>query len=233
MPSPSKQAKFPVPQNVIELNKQEPFGKGGNRLCFVHPDDPSCCLKILQEHATPTKRRVKKRWLGRLRPLSSFDENLQELRALELCHERFAPSVLRHLPRSRGLFETDYGTAHGVDLIRDEDGRISQTMEQYVWENGLDSLMVEAINRIRQDWKHDIPSTRDLLPHNLLIKRVMGESSLILIDGYGRPKRFFSAFKDSPAVAFEKLSDRIATILDRKSRRETPKLRITQLNRTR
>ena len=32
---------------MINLDDITPFAEGGNRMCFVHPDNPSRCLKVV------------------------------------------------------------------------------------------------------------------------------------------------------------------------------------------
>ena len=32
---------------MINLDEVTPFAEGGNRMCFVHPDNPNRCLKVI------------------------------------------------------------------------------------------------------------------------------------------------------------------------------------------
>ncbi|MEE4252626.1 MAG: hypothetical protein V2I50_01140, partial [Desulfuromusa sp.] len=61
---------------MIQLQTIEPFARGGNRLCFVHPEDSRLCIKVRRPDFTLEDRRRKKGFPKNLRPLSSFDDNL-------------------------------------------------------------------------------------------------------------------------------------------------------------
>lgn len=218
---------------TIQLHPQEPFSKGGNRLCFVHPDDPNRCLKVFQERGRPKQRRVRKGLLGYFRPLSAFDENLQEFQALSIFHHRYPVEITRHLPMTYGLVKTDLGLAHAMELIRDNDGKISQTLEQYIWEHGLDEPLISALKDFKSDWGQCSPNTRDLLPHNLLVRK-QDVFTLFLIDGYGRHKRYQRVrIKNASAQRrIARLEGRIESILESIRAKEPPKPRIHQIKRS-
>lgn len=234
MGSQHKQANFPMQTKAIPLQMHEPFSMGGNRLCFVHPDDPDCCLKVYQPRGRPEERRQRKGWIGYLRPLSTYDENLQEHRALTQLHEALDAVVTQHLPRSKGLAQTDLGEAHAMQLIRDHDGKISQTLEQYIWERGIDSTAQEALHEFGSHWIQGAPTTRDLLPHNLLMQRFPDSARLILVDGFGRPRMSrFRHLLGSKAQTkhLKRLDQRLEEVMLRKNRGDSPKKRIGQLQR--
>lgn len=219
---------------VLEISGLKPFSKGGNRLCFVHPERPDRCLKVLTAESAPQKKRLEKGWIGKLRPLTAFDENLQEAAVLAGFFQRFPATATRHLPRSYGIVTTDLGSAHETDLIRDDDNRISQTLEQYLWHDGVDATVEAASLEFRNDWEKKAPSTRCLLPHNIVIQITQHCPRLILIDGFGR-KSIVNTLKCSfPATnkrALEELNHRIQTVLQRRASAMEPKPRISQLNR--
>ena len=184
---------------AIELKRQKPFASGGNRLCFRHPENPERCLKVLLANRTPEIRRAEKRFPANLRPLSTYDENLVEFITLNYLHDNYPSEITRHLPRSFGLVETDLGTAHETELVCDSDGRIAQTLEQYVWKNGMNSTVKKAIRIFKKDWSNKPPNTRDLIPHNFVIKLDVESAHLILIDGFGRKPKFRVPFADTLA----------------------------------
>jgi hypothetical protein len=220
---------------TIQLKETLPFSQGGNRLCFVHPDNPDRCLKVLTEASKPERRRAEKGLLGRLRPLHAFDENQQEHMALNTLWSQFNESVTCHLPKTYGIPSTDMGPAHEMDLIRDEDGRIAQTLEQYLWNIGRDEPLKQAIDTFCADWLSNAPNTRALLPHNIVIQSKNLSLNLVLIDGYGR-----NPASCSPRVwhnwrtqsIFEQLNRRVETVLQRKQNDEAPKPRISILKRS-
>lgn len=222
-----------MPPETIQLSKQNPFSKGGNRLCFVHPDDPHCCLKVFQERGRPEQRRARKGFLGRFRPLSSFDENLQEYLALQDFHSHFPGEITRHLPQTHGMVDTDLGPAHAMELIRDQDGKISQTLEQYIWQHGIDDRLSLALESFKADWQKNAPTTRELLPHNLLVQ-ISETATLFLIDGYGRKKHFQRLlFKNTSSKRrLTQLNQRINIVLKNRNQKKPPKPRIHQIDRS-
>ncbi|WP_269526181.1 YrbL family protein [Coraliomargarita parva] len=218
----------------IQLSNTDYFSKGGNRLCYVSPETPNICLKVHQEHRTPELRRRRKSWWGRLKPLARYDENLQEYVSLGYLHSHLPHAARQHLPETYGLVSTDLGQAHATELIRDQDGKISQTIEQYIWENGMDSKIREALARFREAWLAGGAPTRDLLPHNLLLQLGQASNRIVLIDGYGRPEAWRPGPKFSPKHAAKRLKGlqrRIELVLERKASQEGPKGRLSNLNR--
>ena len=112
---------------------------------------------------------------------------------------------------------------------------ISQTLEQYLWHHGLDSIAASAVDTFLQDWSIQPPFTRDLIPHNLVIQLHSKNTRLILIDGLGRQTRK-SSYKDWKARrAFTRRKDnlmqRVQTVLQRKENNEAPKKRLLYLKR--
>lgn len=220
-------------QKCIEISQSEPFSKGGNRLCFVSPSNPNVCLKVHQIDRTPKHRRQRKSFPANIRPLSFYDENRQEHRSLLRHFKDFPQTICQHLPTSYGMVETDLGTAHAMELVRDSDGLISQTVELYIWENGLDATIKNALNTFKEHWLSAPPRSRDLLPHNLVLRKSSTESTIIIIDGYGRhPKSIlFGYARESKTIQrFDKLNQRIEEVLRRRAS-NSPKERLSNLNR--
>jgi hypothetical protein len=233
-PDPSSSTEPAPSGSLILLQSLVPFSKGGNRLCFVHPDAADTCLKVDQDHRTPAMKRRRKGFPGNLRPLRYYDENLQECRALETLHRQYPQALTRHLPRTFGLIETDQGLAHSMDLIRDEDGLISETVERILWRQGMDPLLERALDEFRRDWLNAAPPSRDLLPHNLLLRKAAGKGTVMLVDGYGRPGglRLPLFLRRRRALdKLQKLDERIGMVLRRKREGESPKERIGHLQR--
>ncbi len=48
---------------MLQLKTEEAFAKGGNRLCFVHPQDPSLCVKVRRPDFTLADLRKKRAFL--------------------------------------------------------------------------------------------------------------------------------------------------------------------------
>ena len=221
---------------IIVLKDQEFFASGGNRLCFRHPKNSESCLKVIRPNRTPAIRRAEKRFPANLRPLSAYDENRVELVTLNYLHSNYPSQITRHLPRSFGLVKTDLGTAHETELICNSDGRISQTLEQYIWGNGMNSTVKQAIRIFKKDWSTKPPNTRDLIPHNFVIKLDAESAHLILIDGFGKRPKFRFPFADKLAKLrlkrrLKNFDYRVQLITKRKLAGNGPMHRINNLKR--
>ncbi|MGJ8653976.1 MAG: YrbL family protein [Opitutaceae bacterium] len=217
----------------IQLSDLKPFSKGGNRLCFVSPKDSNVCLKVHQADRSPELRRQRKSFPANLRPVAFFDENQQEYASLKRHFDAFPAAICRHLPKTYGMVDTDLGTAHAMELIRDEDGLISLTLELYVWNNGIDERIAKALENFKTDWMTAPPRSRDILPHNLVVRQTAETANIIIIDGYGRkPKSSLLgvASKQKTQDRFDKLDQRLNEVIRRKSEND-PKARLESLNR--
>ena len=65
---------------MINLQGVKPFAEGGNRICFIHPDDKSLCLKVSKQEVIK-KMYSKAPCYKKLRSEKSFDDNLREEKA--------------------------------------------------------------------------------------------------------------------------------------------------------
>lgn len=221
----------------IQLHEIECFSRGGNRLCYVHPSNRNRCLKVLRKDRTPAMRREEKSLLSRLRPLSTFDENKVEASRLLFLHQNYSIKITQHLPRSYGLKMTTSGLAHETELIRDADGQISESLEQYIWRKGVNTDAQKAIRIFFEDWQSNPPKTRDLIPHNFAIQFTKSGAKLVLIDGFGR-NTFFSSLQASSGFSQKRFNARkadfelrLARIVERSQTGDRCFGRIDALNR--
>ncbi|MCZ6871588.1 MAG: YrbL family protein [Gammaproteobacteria bacterium] len=170
----------------VLLAEQRPFAQGGHRLCYVDPRDASRCIKVLRQDRSLAKRRRRKGGLKRLRSLDSFDDNLEESRVLESFAQCFPPEVLTHVPKHFGWVDSDRGRGLVVGLLRDEDGRISLSLKQQLWEQGCDETCTGAVKALARVWStYGVPS-RELLLHNLVLQRqAPGRERVVVVDGLG------------------------------------------------
>ncbi len=224
---------------MIYLQNLQPFASGGNRLCFIHPNDSNRCIKVFRPDRTPKLRRKEKGLLGQLRPLSKFDENFTEAQMLDYLQVNYPEEIRKHIPQTYGIEQTDCGPGHTSTVFRDSDGLISLTLEQYIYKNGLDEPIQNAINQFLKDWAVMTPPTRDLIPHNIVAQNTSAKISLFLIDGLGRRPRL-PPFPPFPLSILKKslmhrrqtgFNQRIDKILKRKVSLDLPNQRLENLKR--
>lgn len=172
---------------MIQLARKEPFARGGNRLCYIHPEKGSRCIKVRRPDFTLADCRRKKGFPKNLRPLSYFDDNLEEFKVISHLLKTRGNEVCHHIYQCYGFVDTDLGRGLDTELIKDADGRISLSLKQFIWENGFDSACREAVVALTDFWmKYLIPS-RDLLTHNVVVQLDADNriSRLVVIDGLG------------------------------------------------
>jgi hypothetical protein len=169
---------------MISLADDLIFAEGGRRYCFVHPDDPGKCIKILSPRGNPEKRKKEAVWYKRFRPLSWFDDNKRELQSFLELKER-GEEVWNHFPRCYGIQSTSKGDGIVTDLIRNEDGTISQTVKQYIRENGHTPELLAALEGFFEMFLRQRIVTRDILHHNLVVQVASKKMTIYMIDGFG------------------------------------------------
>ncbi len=209
--------------DLIRLTPETPFARGGNRLCYVHPERPDVCIKVPRPDVNLAAKRRRKGLKGRLKPAASFDDNRVEARTLTDLHERVGDSLRAFVPRFLGWVETDLGRGVSVDLIRHGDGAIATPLKQYVWERGLDTALEAALAEFIAYWLRERVPSRELLLHNIVVRRLPGGAlRLVVIDGLG----------NADLLPFSRWSQGLAR---RKAARKVDRLqgRIERLLRTR
>nr|WP_320051425.1 YrbL family protein [uncultured Desulfuromonas sp.] len=174
---------------MLLLGSQQPFARGGNRLCFVHPHNPQWCVKVRRPDFTLADYRRKKGFPRNLRPLSSFDDNLEESRVIETLRQRCGEDIHHHIYRCYGFTDTDFGRGLMTELLRDGDGRVSVSLKQDIWERGYPEETRQAVEALTSFWLHYLVPSRELLTHNVVVQRdTQGQiQRLVVIDGLGAP----------------------------------------------
>jgi len=171
---------------LIVLSEEKPFAQGGNRLCFVHPENANLCIKVRRPDFSLADRRRKKGFPKNLKPLSSFDDNQEEWRVMQSFEKHLDADAFQLLSRCYGFVETDLGLGLVSDLIRDDLGTISETLKKCIWDNGINEDISAAVKSFAEQWqRYSIPS-RDLLLHNIVVQKHDGKiKRLVVIDGLG------------------------------------------------
>jgi len=215
---------------TLHLKALSPFARGGNRLCFVHPEHPDRCIKVRRPDFTLADLRRTKGFPKNLRPLSWFDDNLEELKVMEDIAARLGEPAFALVSRCFGFEETDMGLGLTSELIRDGDGRIARTLKQHIWDNGYSNDLKTAVQRFGEAWAALGVPSRDLLVHNLVVQFESDGSirRLVAIDGLGSasaiPDRWLprSALLARSARKVANLHERIANLMAARARNEFP-----------
>ena len=150
---------------MLQINT-DPIGRGKERSCFVHPEDPQKAVKISMGGNDEQSRREIK-----------FYQKLKRRKV----------SGAPYVPGFYGLCETNLGRGIVVDLIRDRDGNISMPLNWYLnegypieeFEPYLDELKLSFLQNL-------IIFNHDMTVGNLLFqKNSETQANLVAIDGLG------------------------------------------------
>lgn len=172
---------------TLHLSALQPFARGGNRLCFVHPQQPDRVVKVRRPDFSLEDRRRKKGFPKTLLPLSRFDDSAEEWRVMAALDRQFDAPLYRLVSHCFGFEDTDMGPGLVSELIRDANRKVSHTLKQYLWDQGYDDNARSAVARFCADWEALGVPSRDLLLHNLVAQRdAAGQIvRLVVIDGLG------------------------------------------------
>ena len=145
--------------------KTDPIGKGKERTCFVHPDDPQKAIKIS---------------IGDI-----SEQSCREIRFYQKLQKRGGNDP--HIPGFYGLCETNLGQGIVVDLIRDQDGEVSRPLNWYLAEGYPIEGFEAYLDELKQSFLQNlIIFNHDMTIGNLLFQKASASrAGLIAIDGLG------------------------------------------------
>ena len=152
---------------MVILSAQEFLAEGTDRKCYRHPTRSDCCIKVLHPH-----RRSDRFW--------------REIRYFSSLRRRRVD--FRHIAEYRGWVETSFGVGALFELVRDDDQRVSRSLEHYLQLNDPDfnRRIAAEIENLKQDLFDQWIVVHDLNPTNILVQRLGFDSfRLVLIDGVG------------------------------------------------
>ncbi|WP_321372052.1 YrbL family protein [uncultured Desulfuromusa sp.] len=207
---------------MILLQQIKPFAQGGNRLCFVHPEDANLCIKVRRPDFTLEDLRRKKGFPKNLRRLSAFDDNLEEYQVIHSLEKVCGDTIYRHIYRCYEFVETDFGPGLVTELIRDADGRVSVSLKQYLWAEGYHSACQQAVGELTHFWLAQAVPSRELLTHNIVVQLddIGNIVRLVVVDGLGAstliPFKWLPRMlqKRKIQAKIKRLNDRISDFLD-------------------
>ena len=153
----------------LVLSGAEPFARGNKRHCYVHPADPSLCVKVAAR-------------------ADSGECHAQQKLDLEdhaLLKRRGSAALFDRIPEIAGVVDTDLGPGIVMRIYRDADGRISRTLAAVVRERGLTPCLARAIDELKQWQRQQRLLTRDTGPHNVLAVRLGDDDwTLAIVEGW-------------------------------------------------
>lgn len=173
----------------LKLSSQAPFARGGHRLCFVDPRDAARCIKVRRPDYPLQAFRRSKGFPKNLKPLSSFDDNVEEWRVLQRFQQKLGEPVFRHVSGCYGFVDTDLGPGLQSELIRNPDGLIAPSLKLRLWHTGLTPDLETAITDLCNCWRTLQVPSRELLLHNIVVQTDAQDqvTRLVVIDGLGSP----------------------------------------------
>lgn len=154
--------------DMIELDPHSLIGKGLHRECFVHPEDPTRCIKIMVAGTGNENRREQAYYAALAARGVSWDM----------------------LPRFHGLVPTSLGEGAVFDLVRDYDHRISLTLGHYLSSERLTSLhsaaLRSALDKLKAYLLENRIVTMTLKTKNILFQLESEEDGkLVIVDNIG------------------------------------------------
>ena len=169
---------------MISLEEVKPFAEGGNRVCYIHPNNKSMCLKISKPEVVK-KMRSNAPWYKKLRSERSFDDNYREESAYHQRAIKENPQkIWRHLAKWYEFVETSKGLASCTELITNND-KVALNLEEYLFSKGRTSEIDKALKEFEIFLKETKLLTKNIIPHNLAVKENDSELTLKIIDGLG------------------------------------------------
>jgi hypothetical protein len=170
---------------MINLDGVQSFAEGGNRKCYINPINTKRCLKVLHENLLENLHK-NSAWYKRLGRSDSLDDNLRERNAYnqKAIRSPINSSIWDHLAMWYGMVETNLGPASDTELITNE-GEIAETLETYLFREGLTPEIKSALKNFENWLRTHLVLTKNIIPHNIVIKKENGSLILKIIDGLG------------------------------------------------
>lgn len=160
------------------LAEEHFLGKGTNKICYYHPEDKNKLIKFSID--------------------SSDETDIEyELRFRKICKKRVEQSEL--LTKYYGTVDTNKGTGYVFELVRDFDGKISETFESLILREKNSPKVYEILEELKERIFKESMVTYVIFPDNILVQRVSGEKTCTrIIDGIGMhvlfPLPYYSKF---------------------------------------
>lgn len=151
---------------IIVLNDDDAFGKGANRVCYLHPANENSCVKI------PNKNK------------KSIKATLREIEYYKYYEKKGAQ--FNSVSNFFGEIETNQGVGYVFELVRDYDGLISKPLRYYLDHKLYSDLLDKKLVELYYDLIKNRIMVSDLNPKNILVvKKSEASITLKMVDGIG------------------------------------------------
>ena len=153
---------------MIELQPVVMIGKGLHRECYVHPDNPNRCIKVVV--------------------LRGEEETRREQAYYKFLQKR--QITWEMLPQFYGVESTSMGPGAVFDLVRDADGQVGKTFEHYfesieLTEQNIEGL-ITALQRLKTYLFAQNIITMSIKPKNIIYQRQNEQTgTAVIIDNIG------------------------------------------------
>ena len=153
---------------MIELQPEAMIGKGLHRECYVHPDNPNRCIKVVV--------------------LRGEEETRREQAYYKFLQKR--QITWEMLPQFYGVESTSMGPGAIFDLVRDADGQVGKTFEHYfesieLTEQNIEGL-ITALQRLKTYLFAQNIITMSIKPKNIIYQRQNEQTgTAVIIDNIG------------------------------------------------
>ena len=152
---------------MIHIDPATMIGKGSDRACYDHPDDPKKCIKI-----------------------THTADNKQSQNDLK-CYTRLAKQNIswEMLARFYGTVETDMGEGLVFEKVLDFDGSTSKDLNYYLKSDKQMRAISDLLGLLKALYRYLLTEKivfRDLNADNILYQRITEtEGKFMIIDGVG------------------------------------------------
>ena len=150
---------------TLILTEENILGRGTNKIVYYHPEDADKCIKFSLDESDETDMQ-------------------HELRYRRICKEQVEHSTL--LTKYYGTVDTNLGTGHVFELVRDFDGRLSETFLAVLLREKASPAVYKALAMFKKKLFAEQVITYKIFPGNFIVQRIAEQESRIrLIDGIG------------------------------------------------
>ena len=159
--------------DVLYLSDADIIGVGAHKITYEHPHNKALCIKIAKhENDIDIKR---------------------ELHYRKVLQKKKKNSKL--LPSYYGTIETNKGTAHVFECIRDYDNKTSLTLDKYIeksiseksYDEAKEHLMSVLLN-LKKEWFTELLVTSNIELVNFMVQcKMPHEACVKIVDNIGTP----------------------------------------------